>query len=80
MDSSQVENFLLEEDLKEVSAYLIAGLARTNLKKMARLQSPNHCLDTMVRERLLYLVQQVAPQFELQQFANKQMALSWLSS
>ncbi|WP_205500183.1 hypothetical protein [Rufibacter psychrotolerans] len=79
LDSSHSAVSVGEEESKEISASLTAGLARTRLQKLARVQAGSPAVEAAA-EKNLQVAQTALLPFELRNFSNKQDALTWLGS
>lgn len=80
LDSTRTIISIGDVESREIATYLAAGLTRTRVQKVARVQSPNATVENTAQHNIRHIsAAQVLP-FELQNFSNKAMALEWLVS
>ena len=62
----------------EISMYLAAGLAKTRLSKLARVQSPSTTVETTAQNNISHISASLNLPFKLNNFTCKADALAWL--
>ncbi|MFD3003810.1 hypothetical protein ACFS7Z_25870 [Pontibacter toksunensis] len=78
LDSTRTIISVGDVESREIATYLAAGLMRTRVQKVARVQSPSATVETTAQNNIRHIsAVQVLP-FELQNFSSKAMALEWL--
>lgn len=65
---------------REIALQLAAGLARTRLQKLARLESFNPEVEKRAVANVQAVQTKIAPPFELKNFTDEDQARAWLST
>jgi hypothetical protein len=78
LDSTRTVVSVNDAESREVASYLAAGLARTRLWKVARVQSPSAAVETRAQENIKHIQHAQPLPFQLQNFTGKAEALAWL--
>lgn len=79
LDSSRTSILVSQERSAEISMYLAAGLAKTRLSKLARLQSSSTAVETTAQNNIKHINTSLNLPFKLQNFTCKAEALAWLT-
>ena len=80
IDSSKTLTDVKDEDSRVVALYLVNGLIKTRLQKVARVQSLVTSVENRAQENLKQIQQHVNLPFQVQNFSNKYDALIWLTT
>lgn len=79
LDSSRTYVGVDGERSREVTLYLVSGLMRTRLQKLARVQSLSEAVEQLAQANIGHVHAALALPFELRNFTGKADALAWLS-
>ncbi|WP_147294299.1 hypothetical protein [Pontibacter diazotrophicus] len=78
LDSTRTIISVGDKESREIATYLAAGLTKTRVQKVARVQSPSATVENTAQHNIRHIsVSQKLP-FELQNFSSKALALEWL--
>lgn len=80
LDSTRTVISVSGEESRQVALYLAAGLARTRVQKVARLQSASHAVETMAQGNIKHIGETQPLPFELKNFVSRAEAVAWLSA
>lgn len=80
LDSTRTVISVSDEESREVAMYLAAGLMKTRLQKVARVQSPSEAVEKTAQGNMRHIKETQSLPFELQNFTSKTEALDWLKS
>ncbi|WP_377492229.1 hypothetical protein [Pontibacter toksunensis] len=80
LDSTRTIISVGDEESREIATYLAAGLARTRVQKVARVQSPSTTVETTAQHSIRHIQEAQALPFQLQNFSSKTLAMEWLAS
>ncbi|KAA3440274.1 hypothetical protein [Rufibacter hautae] len=80
LDSTQTIISVGEEESREISMYLAAGLSRTRLQKVARLQSSSEGVEKVSERNIEQIKAAQQLPFALRNFRAKAEALDWLKA
>lgn len=80
LDSTRTVISVSDEESKEVAMYLAAGLMKTRLQKVARVQSTSEAVEKTAQGNMRHIKETQSLPFELQNFTSKTEALEWLKS
>ena len=80
IDSSKTLTDVKDEDSRVVAMYLVNGLIKTRLQKVARVQSLVFSVENRAQENLKQIQQYVNLPFQVQNFRSKSDALTWLKT
>ena len=78
LDSSRTSILVSTERSTEISMHLAAGLAKTRLSKLARVQSLSNAVETTAQNNISKISTSLNLPFKLQTFTCKGDALEWL--
>lgn len=78
LDSSHTVVAVEVEKSRGITTYLAAGLLKTRIQKLARLQSFNPTVELIAEGNISYVNQIMALPFELRNFTSKKQATAWL--
>lgn len=78
LDSTNTSISVSEDESREVAVYLAAGIARTRVQKVARIQSSSASVEKTAQGNIRHLKEEKTLPFELHNFSAKQEALNWL--
>lgn len=79
LDSSHTVVSVSAEESREVATYLAAGLIKTRVQKVARVQSNNTTVETTAQGNIQHIQESLPLPFLLQNFTGKADAIDWLS-
>ncbi|AKD04623.1 hypothetical protein POKO110462_11005 [Pontibacter korlensis] len=77
-DSSRTLVEVNDEKSRETTVYLIEGLMKTRISKLAKLQSGNSVVEITAQNNISHVLQSMPLTFDLRSFSNKADALKWL--
>ncbi len=80
LDSSRTSILVSKERSAEISMHLAAGLAKTRLTKLARVQSQSTTVETTAQNNISQISTSLNLPFKLQNFTCKADALAWLAA
>jgi hypothetical protein len=78
LDSSHTIISVSAEESRDVATYLAAGLLKTRVQKVARVQSNNISVETTARNNMQHIQESLPLPFQLQNFTGKADAIDWL--
>jgi hypothetical protein len=78
LDSSLTVVAVSDEKSRRITAHLVAGLMRTRLQKLARVQSASPVVEAIAQGNIKHVRDTYALPFELQNFSCKSEAVEWL--
>ena len=78
LDSSLTVVAVSEEKSRRITAHLVAGLMRTRLQKLARVQSANPVVEATAQSNIKHVRDTLPLPFELRNFTCKSAAVGWL--
>ncbi|MFC6996642.1 hypothetical protein [Rufibacter roseus] len=78
LDSSRTTIAVSQEESREITVYLVAGLTKTRMQKLARLQSESVAVENTASNNVSHIKQQGLLPFPLENFNNKAEAVEWL--
>ena len=78
IDSSKTMTDVQDEDSRVVALYLVNGLVKTRLQKIARVQSLVSSVENRAQENLKLIQQSVTLPFQFKNFTSKSDAFNWL--
>lgn len=80
LDSTRTVISVSEEESRQVALYLAAGLMRTRVQKVARLQSASNAVETTAQGNIKHIQESQTLAFDLKNFTSKAEAVAWLSA
>lgn len=80
LNSSLTVVAVSEQQSREITSYLIAGLMKTRLQKLARVQSASADVEALAQNNIKYVQETGMLPFELNNFLSKAEAISWLTN
>lgn len=80
LDSTRTIISVGDEESREISTYLAAGLTKTRVQKVARVQSPSAAVENTAQHNIRHIQESRMLSFELQNFSSKALAMEWLLS
>ena len=80
LDSTKTVISVSEEESRQVALYLAAGLMRTRVQKVARLQSASNAVETTAQGNIKHIRETQALPFDLKNFTSRAEAVAWLAS
>lgn len=80
LDSTRTVISVSDEESREVAVYLAAGLVKTRVRKVARLQSARASVETTAQGNIKHIIESQALPFRLQNFTVRTEAIVWLIS
>ncbi|GHA81454.1 hypothetical protein [Pontibacter akesuensis] len=78
LDASRTTVSVTPEESRELTVYLAGALARTRVRKLARVQSLDTTVETRATENIAHVQQEFTLPYLLQSFTQKAEALAWL--
>lgn len=78
LDSNRTVSSVQESESRHVAVYLAAGIAKTRVQKVARVQSPVEAVESRAQGNIKHLQESQQLPFQLQNFTDKETALEWL--
>lgn len=78
LDSSHTIVAVEMEKSREITTYLVDGLSKTRLQKIARLQSKNPTVETLAEGNIRHVNLNMSLPFELMNFVSRERATAWL--
>ncbi|MCX2739788.1 hypothetical protein [Pontibacter anaerobius] len=78
LDSTKTMVSVSEEESREVAMTLAAGVMKTRVEKVARVQSPSEAVEQTSERNIHHLKQTQQLPFELRNFTSKAEAIAWL--
>lgn len=78
LDSSHTVVSVSAEESRDVATYLAAGLIKTRVQKVARVQSNNIVVETNAQGNIQHIQEALPLPFLLQNFTSKAEAMDWL--
>ena len=79
LDSSRTIVNVSEDESRDITTYLAAGLSQTRVEKLARVQSAASSVEKTAQNNIKYIQAAQSLPFLLQNFTSKSEALDWLS-
>ena len=79
LDSTRTVFSVGEEQSKEVAMYLAAGIMKTRVQKVARVQSPVEAVEKRAQGNIKHIQESQPLPFKLQNFTDSSVALEWLN-
>ena len=79
LDSSHTIVAVEPEKSREVTTYLVAGISKTRIQKLARLQSFNPSVESTAENNIRHVNQIMSLPFELRNFTSRDLATQWLA-
>lgn len=80
LDSTRTVTSVSEDEGREVASYLAAGVARTRVRKVARVQSPVSAMEARAQGNIAHIQKTQQLPYQLQNFTDKKVAIEWLKS
>ncbi|MFT2008186.1 hypothetical protein ACMA1I_05875 [Pontibacter sp. 13R65] len=80
LDGTRTVSTVDAEQGREIANYLAAGLMKTRLKKLARIQSVIASVETRANDNVKHIQETQEPPFQMQAFTSKEEAIGWLIS
>lgn len=80
LDSSRTAISVGPEESREIAVYLVTGLAKTRIQKLARLQSESQAVENTASSNVAHIRQQGLLAFPVENFTSKPDALAWLKA
>lgn len=78
LDSTRTIISVSDEESREIALYLTAGLMRTRISKVARVQSPSATVEATAEGNIRHIKESISLPFDLQNFTNRKEAVEWL--
>ena len=78
LDGTKTVSTVDVEQGRAIAAYMTAGLMRTRIQKLARIQSLNDMVDKRAQDNEKYVKETQVPPFLIQAFKSKGEAIDWL--
>ncbi|MFD3003924.1 hypothetical protein ACFS7Z_26445 [Pontibacter toksunensis] len=78
LDSTRTVTTVCEEAGKDIAAHLAAGLMKTRVEKVARVQSVSPTVESTAQKNIEHVRQSVSLPFELRNFTSRTEAVEWL--
>lgn len=78
LDSTRTIISVGDAESREIATYLAAGLTKTRVQKVARVQSPSSAVETRAQENISHIRKLSQLPFELRNFTSKAEATEWL--
>jgi len=78
LDSTRTVSSVKEEESRDIATYLAAGIMKTRVQKVARVQSPVSAVETRAQGNIKHIKESQALPFLLQNFTDGEEALAWL--
>ena len=79
IDSSRTIINVSEDESRDITTYLAAGLMQTRVEKLARVQSSASVVEETAQSNIKHVQDAQSLPFLLQNFSSKTEALHWLS-
>ncbi len=79
LDSSGMQSTVSVEAGRDVATHLAAGIMKTRVNKVARVQSPDDAIEKRAENNVAHIKENTSLPFELENFNNKAEALTWLT-
>lgn len=79
LDSSKTVVAVDAENSRMITTYLVKGLVKTRIQKLARLQSSSPMVESTAENNIRHVNQIMSLPFELKHFTSKELATQWLS-
>ncbi|WP_161888680.1 hypothetical protein [Pontibacter russatus] len=80
LDSTKTVISVSEEESREVAMYLAAGVMKTRVQKLARLQSAKASVEATAQENIKHITDSQLLSFQLKNFTSRAEAVAWLSA
>ncbi|WP_439881987.1 hypothetical protein ACSX1A_02260 [Pontibacter sp. MBLB2868] len=80
LDSTLTHISVSAEESREISTYLAAGIMKTRVQKVARLQSPSTTVETTAQENIKHIKDVQTLPFLLKSFSSRPEAIEWLEA
>lgn len=80
LDSSKTIIAVDVDKSRQITSYLTAGLMRTRIQRLARIQSLNATVETTAQSNIKYVRETLSLPFELKSFPSKTEASEWLKT
>lgn len=78
LDSSQTIVSVSTEKSREITTHLVAGLSKTRLQKLARLQSSSPFVESTADGNIRHVKATLSLPFDFQNFTSRAEAVEWL--
>ncbi|MGV3539063.1 MAG: hypothetical protein ACO1OQ_04585 [Rufibacter sp.] len=78
LDSSNTSVSVSPQESQEITVYLVTGLAKTRLQKVARLQSGSQAVESTAAHNVHHVKQKGLLTFPVENFTEKRQAVAWL--
>ena len=78
LDSTKTVMSVSAEESKQVATYLAAGLVRTRVQQVARVQSRSTNVETTAQDNIKHIQTSLSLPFQLRNFTSKADAMAWL--
>lgn len=78
LDSTRTVSSVEENESREVATYLAAGIMKTRVLKVARVQSPMEAVEKRAQCNIKHIQESLPLPFQLKNFTEKAVALEWL--
>ncbi|PVY43143.1 hypothetical protein [Pontibacter virosus] len=78
LDSRRTLIDVTEEESREIASYMAAGVMKTRIQKVARIQSPSEKIEKTSEANIKHISETHALPFQLLNFTNKEAAIEWL--
>lgn len=78
LDSTRTIISVSDEESREIALYLTAGLMRTRISKVARVQSGSAAVEATAEGNIRHIKESMSLPFGLQNFTDRKEAVEWL--
>lgn len=80
LDSSRTVVTVPAEDSRKITTYFVAGLSKTRILKVARLQVPSSNVEVIAQNNLDHVKKVGLMNFQVETFNSKSEAINWLKT
>lgn len=80
LDSSKTSVAVSSEESREITLYLVTGLSKTRIQKLARLQSASNAVESTAQNNVSHVKQQGLLTYPVENFTTKPEAIAWLKA
>lgn len=78
LDSTRTVVSVSDEESREIALYLTAGLMRTRVLKVARVQSGSATVEATAEGNIRHIKESLSLPFDVQNFTDRKVAIEWL--
>ncbi|WP_347157792.1 hypothetical protein [Pontibacter chitinilyticus] len=78
LDGTRTVSTVEVEQGREIAIYLAAGLMKTRLQKLARMQSVADNVEQRAQDNVKHIEKTQVPPFQIQAFTSRAEAIEWL--